>query len=218
MSFQSIIFAVILLASFINFGLNVRRLISYLNIGKPESRNDNPSQRIKNVLAVAFGHTKLLREPLAGIMHFFIFWGFVILLLAILESIGEGLIPGFSFSFLGALYKPLVWLQDVIGVLVVVSIGIALYRRYISKPKRLDVSGHAQFDATLILLMILIIMLSMFAQNGLRISLGMDAGNAARMFSHLFSSLFTSVSDSGKELWFSIFWWIHIGFVLGFMN
>ncbi len=218
MTIQSVIFAIILLASFINFGLSVRKLISYLKIGKQEARNDNPKKRISNVLAVAFGHTKLLREPLAGLMHFFIFWGFVILLLAILESIGEGFYPGFSLSFLGFLYQPLVFLQDVVGVLVIISIGMALYRRYISKPKRLDVSGHAQFDATLILFMILMIMLSMFGQNAARISMGMDDGNTARIISCNFTSMFDETSEGGKELWFHIFWWIHIGFVLGFMN
>ncbi len=218
MSLQSILFAIILLASFINFGLNIRRLISYLKIGKPTSRTDNPVQRVKNVLSVAFGHTKLLREPLAGIMHLFIFWGFVILLLAIVESIGEGLMPGFSLSFLGFLYKPIVFVQDLIAFLVVVSIGIALYRRFISKPKRLDVSGHAQFDATLILMMIFTIMVSMFAQNAVRISMGTDAGNSSRIISSMVAGVFSNVSGDGKAIWFHFFWWIHIGFVLGFMN
>jgi Fe-S oxidoreductase/nitrate reductase gamma subunit len=218
MTIQSVIFAIVLIASFINFGLSVRKLISYLKIGRAEARNDNPKQRISNVLSVAFGHTKLLREPLAGVMHLFIFWGFVILLLAILESIGEGLFPGFSLSFLGFLYQPLVLLQDIVGALVIVSIGIALYRRYISKPKRLDITGHAQFDATLILMMILMIMLSMFGQNAARISMGMDDGNAARIISSNFVSMFDGTSEGGKEAWFHAFWWIHIGFVLGFMN
>ena len=218
MPIQSIIFAIILLASFINFGVNIRRLISYLNIGKPASRTDNPSKRIGNVLSVAFGHTKLLREPLAGVMHLFIFWGFVILLLAIVESIGEGLNPGFSLSFLGGLYNPLVFVQDLIAFLVIVSIGIAIYRRYISKPKRLDISGHAQFDATLILMMILTIMVSMFMQNAARISMGADTGEGGRFISSVMAGMFASSSESGKEVWFSVFWWIHIGFVLGFMN
>ncbi|MBI3195893.1 MAG: (Fe-S)-binding protein, partial [Ignavibacteriae bacterium] len=147
-----------------------------------------------------------------------IFWGFVILLLAILESIGEGLFPGFSLAFLGIIYKPLVFLQDVVSVLVIISIAIALYRRYISKPKRLDISGHAQFDATLILMMILMIMLSMFGQNAARISLGVDEGNDARIISSTLTPMFDGFSERGKESWFTLFWWIHMGFVLGFMN
>ena len=74
---------------------------------------------------MAFGQSKLLREPFAGILHFLIFWGFVILLSAVVESIGEGILPGFSFAFLGPLYPPLAFLQDSIGVLVVVAVLVS---------------------------------------------------------------------------------------------
>ncbi len=217
MTIPSILFALVLIAVLINFSLNVRRLISYLKIGKPASRTDNPRGRISNVLSIAFGHTKLLREPVAGLMHFFIFWGFVILLLAILESIGEGLFPGFSFAFLGLLYQPLVFLQDIAGFLVIVAIIFALYRRYVWKPKRLDVSGHAQFDATLILLMILTIMVSMFGQNAFRISLGLDEGNSARIISNVIASSFHDISPGTGEKMFGMFWAIHLGFVFAFL-
>src|SRR5713101_2781660 len=154
MSLHSILFLLVVTAAIAFFAYNVRRLIYYMKIGKPERRDDHPVDRLRNVLVVAFGQSKLLREPLAGIMHFFIFWGFVILLLAILEAIGEGISHGFSFSFLGPLYAPLLFIQDFIGLLVIGSVSLALFRRYVIRPKRLDVEGHSRFDATIILVLI----------------------------------------------------------------
>lgn len=82
MDLKNIVFLTVFLASLGFFAYGVRRLILHLKIGKPENRFDQPWERLKNVLVVAFGQSKLLREPLAGTMHFLIFWGFVVLLTA----------------------------------------------------------------------------------------------------------------------------------------
>ena len=157
MTVQSMIFALVLVAAILLFVRNARRLIGYLRIGKNENRFDRIPERVATVLRIAFGQTKLLREPLAGFLHVLVFWGFVILLAAVLESIGEGLIPHFSFSFLGPLYGPLIFLEDLFGGLVFLSVLVYLYRRIIAPPARLRVSGHAKWDAIFILSMILLL-------------------------------------------------------------
>jgi Fe-S oxidoreductase/nitrate reductase gamma subunit len=216
---HQLLFLLLLVGSIVVFLINVRRLVSYLRIGKPAARFDRPIERLKNVLVVAFGQSKLLREPVAGLMHFFIFWGFVILLLAVLESIGEGLSSEYSFDFLGPLYPPLVFLQDALGVLVIASIGVALFRRYISRPKRLEVSGHSRLDATVILLMILSVMISMFGQNAANIARGAPIAGEARFVSCAISSaLFSASSSESVAAWFQVFWWLHVLIVLGFLN
>jgi Fe-S oxidoreductase len=218
MSITSIIFALVLIGSFTGFAWNIRRLASYLSIGRPEDRSDGPAERASNVLKIAFGHSKLLREPLAGIMHFFIFWGFVVLLLAIIESIGEGIVPGFSLSFLGILYGPILLVQDLFALFVAVAILVALYRRNVSRPSRLEVGGHARLDATVILLIILGIVSSMLFQNAFRMGAGDGAGNEFRIVSGLLSGLIDAGSISANSTLFQICWWVHIGLVLGFMN
>jgi Fe-S oxidoreductase/nitrate reductase gamma subunit len=215
---KSIIFIAILFASFTLFTINVNRLLSYLKLGKSEDRWNNKWQRIRNVITIALGQSKLLREPLAGIMHFLIFWGFVILLLAILETIGEGLYPDLNFSFLGILYKPLTALQDVMGLLVTISVAFALFRRYILRPKRLDVGGHAQFDATLILTMIVLIMISMFGQSATQIAKSDTTIYSGKIISEQIAVLFSSLPFEQQQSWYEIFWWMHILFVLGLMN
>jgi len=75
MTVRTGLFLVLLLLSFSFFFVNTLRLIRYLKVGKPEARTDRPLERLKQVLTVAFGQSKLFREPLAGLVHFFIFWG-----------------------------------------------------------------------------------------------------------------------------------------------
>ena len=218
MTIKTIIFLLIILGSLLLFGYNVRKLISYLKIGKPENRADNFFQRLKNVINVAFGQSKLLREPLAGIMHFLIFWGFLVLLLAILESIGEGLYSGFDFSFLGGMYIYLTALQDLFGLLVIGSVLFALFRRFIIRPKRLEVTGHAQFDATFILGIILLIMVSMFCQNAAQFAKCHCTIYMGRFVSIQLAGLFSGLSFEQQNTYYEIFWWLHVLFVLGLMN
>ena len=218
MPIQSIVFGLVLVLAFTLFGRNAVRLIRYLGIGKAENRFDRIGARLLRVAKIAFGQTKLLREPVAGLLHSFIFWGFVILLLAILESVGEGLVPGFSFAFLGPLYPPLVFLQDLAGLLVVVAVLISIIRRLVAPPKRLQVAGHSRWDALLILGLILMVMITMFGQNATRTILHPAAPDSARFLSLAIGRLWEGIPTSGVELWFRVFFWAHMLAVLGFLN
>lgn len=222
---RTIIFLLLLLGAIAFFGVNVKRLIGYLKVGKAENRTDKPPARLRNVLSLVFGQKKLLRDPVAGWMHFFIFWGFVILLTAILESFLQGFGRNLSFSFLGIFYGPLVFLQDLLGLLVIISVLVALYRRNFAHIKRLRMAGHSKFDANLILLLILLIMVSMFLQNAAHIAIekssvaGADTLDfSARFFSSAVASLFAGLSPDTKNLLFEVFWWAHVSLVLGFLN
>jgi Fe-S oxidoreductase len=213
---KTIIFAIVLLAAFGVFGFSLRRMIALISIGKPENRLDQLWKRFKNMMTIAIGQTKLFREPIAGLMHAFIFWGFLVLLSSVLEAIGEGFVPGFSFRCIGVLYQPLVFFQDLFTGLVIIGICLALFRHYIVKPKRLQGDRHAKIDATVILFTIFLIMVSLLGQNATRIRLGtIDEG---RFLSAAVSSILASYDTSTNLFLFEIYWWMHILLVLGFLN
>ncbi len=218
MTAKNIVFLVLLLAALTVFTLSVRRLVRYLKIGQADDRFDSPWRRLKKTLTVAIGQSKLLREPFAGAMHALIFWGFLVLLTAVLESIGEGLAPGFSLHFLGGLYPFLAFMQELFCGLVIAAVTVALYRRYIIRPKRLELEGHSQLDATFILTMILFIMVSMLGQNATRFALDPAAPTEGRFLSTLFVPLFSPMSFDSLQTWYNVFWWTHIGIVLLFLN
>jgi Fe-S oxidoreductase/nitrate reductase gamma subunit len=217
MSLQNLAFLIVFALAISTFLFNARRLYTYLKIGKPEDRFDNPAERLKRVLTIAFGQKKLLREFVAGWMHFFIFWGFVILLTAILDAILEGLF-GVNLSIIGGFYRYIAFFQDLMGLLVILSITIALYRRYIQKPKRLQVEKTSKIDATVILLLIFFIMLTMFGTYATQINLGNAEYYDLRFVSIRFASLLDGLGWDAQDLLHSIFWWAHILLVLGFLN
>jgi Fe-S oxidoreductase len=218
MTTGSFLFLVVLLAAFVFFFRSLAGLLKSLRLGKPVDRFDRPGQRLWTVLRVAFGQSKLLREPLAGILHFLIFWGFVILLSAVVESIGEGIFTGFSLAFLGPLYPPLAFLQETIGALVVVSVLVSIARRLLGTPARLKVSGHEKLDAIFVLSLILIVMVTMFGQNATRIALGAADTAEARWVSVLFAPWWGGADPAATEIWHTIFFWAHMLAVLGFLN
>jgi Fe-S oxidoreductase len=216
MTGKAIIFALILVGAFGFFVFSVRRMIQLIAIGKPENRLDHISQRLKNLITVALGQSKLFREPIPGLMHAFIFWGFLVLLTSILEAIGEGLSSGLTLSFIGIFYQPLQFFQDLFAGLVMVGVFIALYRRYILRPKRLQVDRHAQLDATAILCTIFLIMISLLGQNAVRLQTDVDQGG--HFLSAALAPLLTASNASTNTVLFEIYWWMHILLVLGFLN
>ena len=216
MAMKAIVFAIILVGAFGLFGLSLRRMIQMISIGRPENRFDHLSERLKKMITVAIGQSKLFREPIPGMMHAFIFWGFLVLLSSVLEAIGEGLSPGFSFRFIGVFYQPLQFCQELFAGLVILGVCIALYRRYILQPKRLQGDKHAKIDATAILLTIFLIMVSLLGQNAVRLQSEMDQGG--HFLSAALMPILTSSDGSTNKLLFEIYWWMHIVLVLGFLN
>lgn len=220
MELKNIIFIIVFFAAFAFLFYNVRRLISYLTIGKKENRFDNPAARIKNVIKIAFGQSKLLRDPVAGIIHFLIFWGFMLFLVAVIESIIQGFYSPFDLEFLGPLQAVITVIKDIFGLLVILSVVFALYRRYILKIDRLEVGKEGKVDATLILTMILLVVLSMFGQSAAHIAKSgfISAEYEIYPISFQLASAFYESGSSSAILCYEIFWWIHILVIFAFMN
>lgn len=214
---KPILFTALVVVALGFFGGSCHRLIRELMVGKKDFRLDHPARRLKNVLVIAFGQSKILRDPIAGWMHFFIFWGFIILLSAVLEAVIQGIVPHFTFKRLGYIFYPMAIAQETIGSLVMLSCLFALLRWYLFPPKRFfgrEITGHVRLDATVILTLILLIMASMFCTNGTQM-LQSGALDRARFISSSLAPLFT-----GPHLntWYGIFWWAHILIILGFLN
>jgi len=219
MDFKNYVFLFILLISFGFFAYTARKVLGYLKIGKADNRFDRFDKRMGNVLSIALGQSRILRDAVAGPVHAGIFWGFMILLASVLEAIGEGLIHGFSLSFLGPLYNGIALFSDVIALVVLIAVLIALFRRHVVGPDRLrKLDKPSQIDATVILCAIALIMISLFLQNATRIAIG-DGANYAetwRPISMALASMFSASSTS--NLLFEISWWVHIVLVLAFLN
>jgi len=216
MDFNHIAFTLLFIASVVYFSFSVRKLIATVQLGKPDPRFDNIPQRLNNVLTIAFLQTKLLREPFAGMLHLLIFWGFIALSVVVVETIIEGLIGSFSFSFLGGIYNIITFSQEIFCVLVMAAIIASLWRRFVAKIKRLQVDEHGKKDAALILSWIFLIVTATLFQNATRISLGMYEAGIHYPISSMLSSFFGY--EQSTYIAEKFFWWMHIGLVLAFLN
>ena len=212
-----IIFAIVLIAALWGIVINTKRLTDFLRLGKWTNRFDRPNERMKRVLGIAIGQSKIFRDPVAGPIHAFIFWGFLVLLFAVIESIGEGLTGGhFSLSFLGPVYSVITASQDLFIVLVILSVVAALWRRFITHVKRLEGDKHERIDAVVILLLILIIVCSYTLGTAARLTI---RGPNAYEY-HWFATLLAPLTGTPQmhALIYESAWWVHIVAVLGFMN
>ena len=209
---RPILFSIIFLGAIGLFLYSVRNFISYLKLAKPEDRSGNIPQRLSNTINIAFLQTKLLRSKLAGILHLCIYWGFVVLLFVVVESIIEGFFEGFSFAFLGPFYSVLTFLQDFFGALVLVTVLFSLVRRYIGTPERLRVDTSSRKDASFILVMIALVMVTMFGMSVEKILLGQSQGY--RPVSEFIAGFFSG----GSHAMYEVFFWAHILIVFAFLN
>jgi Fe-S oxidoreductase len=106
------------------------------HLGKGEHRTDQRTTRVKTLLAVVLGHVRFWKEPYPGTMHFFIFWG------AILIFLGK-IVRLFSYP-VGlanppqAIFMYTSFVSEIGGLLVILGGCLAVYRRYILKPSRLE--------------------------------------------------------------------------------
>ncbi|MFB6111694.1 MAG: (Fe-S)-binding protein [Halobacteriaceae archaeon] len=100
----------------------------------PIDRLDDPTSRIIGaVRTVASNRPQFDRDTFAGLMHTFVLWGFLTLLvgttiLAFEMDIYRTLV-GSSF-FRGDFYLAYSFVMDAMGLLFVVGVGMAIYRRY----------------------------------------------------------------------------------------
>ncbi|MEW5871650.1 MAG: (Fe-S)-binding protein [Chloroflexota bacterium] len=217
---KSILVLVMLATTLAVFGRRIyQKLWINLRRGQPGEAFGQWGERIKGLLIFVAGQLRLFRFLIPGTSHFFIFWGFVILLPTIAQAIVDGLLafaaPNFALPLLGSL-GPLAFLQDLFAVFVTISMGYALYLRLWVNPERYKGSHKSQ--GVVVLSFILTIMLSLLVMNGIRIQLGEDALSTWRPVSRLVGSLFTGLGEETQRVIGEAAYWVHLIVVLLFLT
>jgi hypothetical protein len=133
-----IIFIIILAAAIYLFSKNVGKIRRNILLGRDTDRSDNPAERWKTMARVALGQSKMVKRPFAAVMHFFIYVGFVIINIEVLEILIDGIFGShriFSRA-IGGLYGLLIGGFEILAVLVLVACVSFLIRRNIGRLKR----------------------------------------------------------------------------------
>ena len=198
-------------------GVFLRRLVYIVRLLRAakakEKRWDHFGRRVVALITLGIFQRKVYRSPAVGLLHAFIFWAFVILGASIVEITAQGYAPGWQIPVPEVLRGPLYLAEEIIATLAIVGVGMALYRRYVVRPKKLMHEGfHA---ATIILLYILGIVLTVLFYNANEHALGTAANPAWKPISAALASI--PVFHLNPELSWWVFWAAHVLFLYTFL-
>ena len=227
---DNILFVTALILTIFLFSNNFKKILNNIRLGRAENRSDKPILRLKNMFRVAFGQGKMIRRPIAGILHLIVYIGFIIINIELLEIIVDGIFGThriFSQYFPG-LYNILIGGFEILALLVLISVIIFWIRRNILKIKRFlkdEMRGWPKLDADLILYFEIILMSLFLTMNGADYTIQLnypenDIYVRAGSFpvSQFLVPIFNDFSLNHLMLIERISWWLHILGIFIFLN
>jgi len=197
-------------------GLAARRVLflyRLIRAGKPTDRTGEVQARVRNEATIVLGQRKLFQRLVPGLMHAFIFWGFLVLFPTIFLA-AIGLVHREStFPWLGHQGWYLL-LVDVFALLVLVGVATAFFIRKVVRPRRFE--GSHLGEADLILGLIAGIAATLLLWHASRIALGLNEWPASWSpvsdgLSHLFG---TGTATRALE---RVLVWAHVAIILFFL-
>jgi Fe-S oxidoreductase/nitrate reductase gamma subunit len=205
------------------------------HIGKPDPRLPGPlSKRVKAFLKTGLidgilhrkffgvadnlGHRPLRfrdmkpREWYPGISHFLIFAGcFLLLFGTFLDILSHYLVPFLEGNF----YLAHSLFVDIGGIMALFGALMAVFRRYVQKPERLDnKSGDL-----IALLAIILVILTGYVVEGFRIAadeIKIHPGwSVWSPGGYILAKTFGDISQSSLLIWHRTWWWLHMVLTMG---
>jgi Fe-S oxidoreductase/nitrate reductase gamma subunit len=122
------------------FAFGLWQRIRLWRAGTPEARLDRLPERFRFFLWHGLGQARILTQSYPGVMHALVFWGFCVLFLGtVLATIDYDITLPLGFKLLqGWFYRFYEVSLDLFGLSLVVGLGLALYRRFVARPARID--------------------------------------------------------------------------------
>ena len=232
MSFlENILFVIILVIGGGYFAINVKKLIRNIKLGRAVDRSDNPLARLKNMTLVAFGQQKMFKRPIPAILHFALYFAFVITQIELIEIIIDGIFGTHRFfkTGLGGFYTFMISLIEILSLTALVATIAFLARRNLLKLPRFtmkEMLGWPTKDANLILIMEVVLVACIFTMNGtdeVLYSLGKSHYEGIGSFNfsisqHLGPALFGGLSEGTLVVLERVGWLGHFFMVMLFLN
>lgn len=191
-----------------------RQRLRLWKLGQPENRWQDVKAGIKDLFVYGLFHKRILKDAYPGIMHFFILWGFIFLAFA---TAMLTLQADFGINiFHGPLYVFIKLTANSFGLLAVVGLLMAIWRRYVTKPDRLD-NKKGDGDG-IILVLILAILLTGFIIEGVRMAAKTDPWAYYGFVGYSIAPLFSGMSDEALSTLHKILWWTHLVLAMTFIG
>ncbi len=200
------------IVALIIFGYGVYKRVQLWKLGQPENRWKDIGAGIKDVIVYTFAHKRILKDPYPGLMHATIFFGFIFLAFA---TAIITLQADFSLQiFHGWLYLFIKVTANLFGLLALIGILIAAYRRYIQRPDRLD----NKTDDAITLALLFTILLTGFVIQGARIAVIPDPWAGYAFVGQWMSIPLKAMFNEAQLLSLHVFlWWFHLALAMTFI-
>lgn len=135
---------VLLVPTILISGYGIVRRVQSWKRGMPANRFDRPVERLRHLWKHALLQRRVLRDRYAGIFHAFIFYGFIVLTIAtvvvmIHHDFGLPIMSGRFYLYFQSLFV------DLLGVFAAIGLGMAGYRRWLVKPRKLIYTDEASW-------------------------------------------------------------------------
>ena len=226
----NIIFTLLLLVAAGFFAKNVGRIKRNIYLGKSIDRTDQPKERWGNMARIALGQSKMVKRPIAGILHVVVYVGFILINIELLEIVVDGIVGTHRIfaPFLGGFYNILIASFEICAALVLIAVILFWCRRNVIKIQRFwkdEMKGWPKLDADLILYFEVVLMGLFLTMNGADLAIQTyypDAPHYAQAgsfpVSQFIAPLFEGSDLSSIILIERIAWWMHIIGIFFFLN
>jgi len=223
---SQILFIAITIAASAFFSFNLKKVIRNIKLGKNTNRSDQPAKRLKTMLKVALGQTKMVVRPIPAALHFIVYVGFVIINIEVLEIMIDGIFGTHRiFGGLGSVYNFLIGSFEILAIGVWLACAVFLIRRNMIKLKRFmgrELNGWPKSDANYILFTEILLMTAFLFMNAADAKLQVLGAhhyvNAGSFPVSQFLQGLLPDSESGLIAIERGCWWFHIIGILAFLN
>lgn len=221
---DNVIFLILLVAGFGLFAKSLKELYRNIQLGREINRTDRKAERWAIMTRVALGQSKMVKRPIAGILHIFVYVGFVIINIELLEIIIDGIFGTHRFlqSILGvSFYAFFTAFLELLAVLVVFAVVVFFIRRNFYGVKRLtmkELFGWPKNDANWILIIEFALMVAFFTMNGADYYADASRFGSNFPISQYLFPFFQNFSLDTLHIIEKSAWWFHFVGILFFMN
>ncbi len=189
-------------------------------LGKPQAVFDQFGARLTNALTMGAGTSRVKNDKFAGVMHWCIYSSFIVLTIVTVLLALDDYVPLMFGSdaehlFLkGPVYLVYSLVGDLFGVIGLVGVGMAVYRRYVKPPAKLTWDRRGNEDAIIVGLLGAVLFSGIVVE-GLRIAAqeipeGNESWSKWSPAGYVVAKIFGS---GNAETWLDVhvgFWWFHV--------
>lgn len=217
---DNVAFIILLIVGIGYFANNVKKLIRNIKLGKEIDRSDNSKARWQNMTMVALGQSKMVKRPIAGILHIIVYVGFVIINIEVLEILVDGIFGTHRvFAFLGSFYHFLIGSFEILAALVLIAVIVFWIRRMVLRIPRFwnkEMKGFPKNDALNILYFEMVLMSLFLVMNATDVPF--QQANLGNPVSGFLVPVFENFDVSTLFYIERTAWWLHIIGILIFLN